>query len=245
MKMNVATLMIIHQPSPATFALFDRLILLSKGRCLFSDLCSNLSPFYKTNYDENVPVDTAIADDLVAKASAYNLSNEEEGSNFYKCNSIDLAVENQSPNSSATESTINVDEISGCSTLFKLFVVFHRNLINHYVRNKANVGARIGSYSSLAVIIGAVFWQVGITDSDRGLTYEEANILLRSTLFLMNVSYLLPFSTIPVFFADKRFFAAESALGLYPTWMYGMSQVSSTKEARNYGEYTAFLHKPC
>ena len=41
----------------------------------------------------------------------------------------------------------------------------------------------------------------------------------------MNLSYLLPFSTIPVFFAEKKFLAAESALGLYPSWMYGMSQV--------------------
>jgi len=223
--MNVATLMIIHQPSPATFALFDRLILLSKGRCLFSDLCTNLSSFYEKNYDENVPADYEIADDLVAKASAYDLSNEEEDSIFYKCSSIRcgsiyLAVDEQLPNTS----TLDVDVISGCSTFFKLFVVFHRNLINQYIRNTTNVGARIGSYSGLAMVIGAVFWQVGITNSDRGLTYEEATLLLRSTLFLMNVSYLLPFSTIPVFFADKKFFAAESALGLYPPWMYGVSQ---------------------
>lgn len=112
------------------------------------------------------------------------------------------------------------------STFFKLFVIFQRNLVNQYIRNITNVGARLASYSGLSIIIGAVFWKVGITDSDRGLTYEEADLVLRSTLFLMNVSYLLPFSSIPVFFADKKFLAAESALGLYPTWMYGMSQVS-------------------
>ena len=141
--MNVATLMIIHQPSPATFALFDRLILLSKGRCLFSDVCTNISSFYENNYDENVPADYEIADDLVAKASAYDLSNEEEDNNFYKCGRIYLAVEEQLPNTS----TLDEDIISGCSTFFKLFVVFHRNLINQYIRNTTNAVARIGSYS--------------------------------------------------------------------------------------------------
>lgn len=76
-KMRVATLIIIHQPSPDTFALFDSLILLSKGRCLFSDSCSNLSTFYESNYDENIPINTALADDLIIKASNYVPTNDD------------------------------------------------------------------------------------------------------------------------------------------------------------------------
>ena len=41
----------------------------------------------------------------------------------------------------------------------------------------------------------------------------------------MSISYLLPFATIPVFVTDKKFFAAESALGLYSSWMYGVSEL--------------------
>ncbi len=224
-KRRVATMIIIHQPSPDTFALFDQLILLSKGRCLFSDSCSNLQAFYESNYDENLPLNTMIADDLVAKASGYDLSNEEEGSNFYKCD-VDLSYNPQDvAGSTKLDPAAKSDTKSNDAMAFKLFVVFRRNMVNQYIRNITNVGARLASYSLLAAIIGAVFWRVGITESDRGLTFGEADILLRAALFLMNVSYLLPFSTIPVFFADKKFFAAESALGLYPAWMYGMSQV--------------------
>ena len=217
-NMQVATLIIIHQPSPDVFALFDRLILLSKGRFLFSDSCSNLSAFYGSNYDENVPSDAVIANDLVAKASRFDLSNEDAGVNYYK-GDMDQSYYH------SINCIYSTDHERDGGLIFKLAVLFRRNLINQYIRNIPNVAARLGSYSGLALIIGTVFWQVGSTASERGLNYVEANLVLRSNLFLMNVSYLLPFSTIPVFFADKKFLAAESALGLYPAWMYGMSQV--------------------
>jgi len=120
------------------------------------------------------------------------------------------------------------DDLPTCAghKFFKLSILFRRNLLNQYVRNITNVVARLLSYSGLSAIIGMVFWRVGATDSNAGLTFQEADILLRANLFLMNISYLLPFSTIPVFYADKRFLAAESALGLYPKRMYGISQVS-------------------
>ena len=81
--MNVSSMIIIHQPDPETFALFDRLILLSKGRCLFSDSCSNLHTFYENNYDEALPQEFFLAGDLVVKASAYDVSNEDD-ENYYK-----------------------------------------------------------------------------------------------------------------------------------------------------------------
>lgn len=234
-KMHVATLIIIHQPSPDTFALFDSLILLSKGRCLFSDSCSNLSTFYRSNYDENIPTNAVLADDLIVKASAYDPSDDNAMRMIDPniCEDFSAPVGGSSSNISlVVDGNDNLNFTSISRAFFKLFVIFHRNLVNQYIRNITNVGARLASYSGLSLIVGAVFWKVGITDSDRGLTFEESNMVLRTTLFLMNVSYLLPFSTIPVFFADKKFLAAESALGLYPTWMYGMSQVSCIHSLR-------------
>lgn len=77
------------------------------------------------------------------------------------------------------------------------------------------------------MIIGNVFWKVGVTHPDRGLTYKEANVVMRSTSFLMNVSYQLPSSIASVSFADKKVLAAEgAALGLYLAWMHGMSELN-------------------
>ena len=239
-KLHVATLIIIHQPSPEIFELFDRLILLSKGRCVFSGDCSSLPTFYETNFGEKMPEKSVIANDLIVKASSYHLTTIDRERNYNKdddknrlgslqtsdANTCEIDVEsNRYGSSDRVGQRVDLPTSAG-HTFFKLSTLFRRNLLNQYVRNITNVVARLLSYGGLAAIIGMVFWRVGATDSNAGLTFQEADILLRANLFLMNVSYLLPFSTIPVFYADKRFLAAESALGLYPTWMYGISQVS-------------------
>mmetsp|Transcript_2694 Transcript_2694/g.4183 ORF Transcript_2694/g.4183 Transcript_2694/m.4183 type:complete len:564 (-) Transcript_2694:216-1907(-) len=219
-KQHVASMVIIHQPNPEVFALFDRLILLSKGRCMFSGPCQDLSTFYETNYDEALPVDAVIADDLIAKASVLDTASSLQLKSHYRGKLVDiLQLDDQF-------SVIDIDDVlSPPSALWKLFVIFQRNLTNHYIRNVANVGARLISYALLSATVGTIFWKVGNTDSSRGLDYNEAELVVRVTTFLMNISYLLPFATIPIFVGDKKFLAAEIAIGLYSPWMYGVSQV--------------------
>ena len=109
--------------------------------------------------------------------------------------------------------------------IMEMILVHYSSSILYSIATLSTSTSRLGSYSDLAVVIGTVFWQVGITNSKKGITYDEINIMLWATSFLMNVSYILPFSTIPVFFADKKFFDAESVLGLYLAWIYGVIQV--------------------
>lgn len=214
---RVATIIIIHQPNPKVFALFDRLILLSKGRCLFSGPCTQLSTFYKTNFKETVPEYENLADDLLAKASSFDpLKNS-----FWYTGELSC----QSKYPVETRKMASFDDEASPSILWKLFTVFRRNLTTQYIRNITNAVARLASYGMLSALIGAIFWKVGEPTSGGGLTYEEASFVVRTTTFLLNVSYLLPFATIPVFVCDKRFFAAESAIGLYSPWMYGVSQL--------------------
>lgn len=78
------------------------------------------------------------------------------------------------------------------------------------------------------LLISKIFNKVGDSSSDpndKGLTFEEASLIARSDTFLLNMPYLLPLSTISVFVGNKRFFAAESALGLYLSWIYGASGI--------------------
>lgn len=211
-KQQVASMVIIHQPNPKVFALFDRLILLSRGRCMFSGSCTSLSTFYETNYDEAIPMNVSLADDLITKASAFDVSH-------------DLAYEGEVDTTETTMPSGLDHHFSRPSRLGKLLTVFDRNLKNQYIRNVTNVGARLASYSAVSFIVGMIFWQTGVPSSGTDITFEDAGLLVRASTFLMNVPYLLPFTTIPVFVGDKRFFAAESALGLYAPWMYGLSQV--------------------
>lgn len=211
-------MLIIHQPSPEVFSLFDRLILLSKGKCLFSDSCENLGTFYERNYDEGIPTTSNIAEDLLAKASVYDDSTFQGRLPFSGKELFDGPQEMVTSDSSQFHHTPP-------SSIFKLFTVFQRNLLNHYVRNIANIAVRLSCYSLLSIVIGLIFWKVAEPSTDRGLTFEEAELVVRMHTFILNVSYLLPFATIPLFVGDKRFFAAESALGLYSPWMYCVAEV--------------------
>ena len=49
-------------------------------------------------------------------------------------------------------------------------------------------------------------------------------MLLGAFAFIIQISYLLPFAMIPIFWADKAFYVSESALGLYESWAYCLSQ---------------------
>ncbi|GFH47256.1 predicted protein [Chaetoceros tenuissimus] len=128
-------------------------------------------------------------------------------------------------NGEGTERT-DLESYAQPPTYWKLATVFKRNLKNQYISNIANVVGRLASYSILSILIGWIFFQVGegANSASDGLTFTEADLLIRTNIFVLNVSYLLPFSSIPVFVGDKRFFVAESALGLYSPWMYGLSQ---------------------
>jgi len=97
LKLHVATLIIIHQPSPEIFELFDRLILLSKGRCIFSGDCSSLPTFYETNFGEKIPEKSAIANDLIVKASSYHLTNVDRERLFNKGDDKDHLGSLQTP----------------------------------------------------------------------------------------------------------------------------------------------------
>jgi len=219
-KQNVASMVIIHQPSPMVFSLFDNLILLSSGHCIYSGSCENLSTFYETNYDEARPMDAYIADDLITKASAFDTAHP-----LAYTGDSDIGLDEKEQASSFLELPLYQPPSWG----FKLMVVFNRNLTNQYIRSITNVCARILSYSLLSLLVGAIFYKVGdhnsSTSHNNGLTFEEAGLIASTDTFLMNISYLLPFSTIPVFVCDKKFFAAESALGLYSPWIYGVSQI--------------------
>ena len=231
---NVASVVIIHQPSAKVFKLFDNLFLLAKGRPVFAGSLDDLTEFYERNHDEALPADSDLADDLILKATAFaSTANEDHwsgtfGSEHTTAVEDDCEVKGDDMNAENKE----LEAYAQPPALWKLITVFNRNLKNQYISNVANVVGRLASYGLLSVLIGGIFFHVGNGSKDRdadsvfnGLTFEEAGLVVRTDIFILNVSYLLPFSTIPIFVGDKRFFVAESALGLYSAWMYGLSQV--------------------
>ena len=123
-------MVIIHQPDPETFALLIAWFYCPRGAL--------------TNNGELQPVDYKVATDLILKALSfdtimiYPFKGEQVKEIDFETSQhqeeIDLAL------------PLNVKDEAGLP--WKLFVVSQRNLMNQYVRNIANVVARLGSYSA-------------------------------------------------------------------------------------------------
>ena len=54
----------------------------------------------------------------------------------------------------------------------------------------------------------------------------ESLVFSGAGIFLTQIYYLLPFCQISTFFFDKNLFASESSIGLYPTWIYYLCQIT-------------------
>lgn len=132
--------------------------------------------------------------------------------------------------------------------------------MNHYVRNVTNLLARLMIYGLVAVLLGAVFWEIAkVEDGSESLSPTQAqaslwvnylysyrwNEFYPSLIYVLQtppvalcswyvysgagicitqVFYLIPFTQVSTFFFDKNLFASESSIGLYPAWIYSLSQ---------------------
>ena len=70
-----------------------------------------------------------------------------------------------------------------------------------------------------------VFWKIAQTEDNQALSPDQAQIVLGAGLFAIQSLVLLPFAQVSTFFFDKKLFAAESSIGLYPAWIYSLSQL--------------------
>ena len=98
--------------------------------------------------------------------------------------------------------------------------------MNHYVRNITNLFARVLLYGVTALLLGCVFWKIAETDGDQPLSYDQTQAVLGAGTFLIQILYLLPYCQISTFFFDKKLFASESSIGLYPAWIYSLCQIT-------------------
>ena len=226
MNMNAAAVVVIHQPSYEVFSHFDRLILLSKGKCVYSGKVDKIPSFYN-QIGRSLPEEKyLIPNDLLSAASRWD-------ENKYVLNKIwiyeDKYVLNENPNELAETCGVkllqDIKARKKPTVLLQVKTVLIRQLMNHYVRNVTNLCARVMIHGATSALLGCVFWKIADTEDGQTLTPEQAQATFGAGIFLTQVFYLLPFAQISTFFFDKKLFAAESSIGLYPAWIYSFSQL--------------------
>mmetsp|Transcript_3698 Transcript_3698/g.6058 ORF Transcript_3698/g.6058 Transcript_3698/m.6058 type:complete len:752 (+) Transcript_3698:180-2435(+) len=213
-KLNAAAVVVIHQPSYEVFNHFDRLVLLSKGKCIYANEVDKISLFYdeigRTEPDER----HLVPSDVLQAAAKWD-------ENEYK-------LKEQNDPLLQTCGAAMLQDIKNRkkpSVLLQLKTVLFRQMMNHYVRNMTNLFARVMIYGLTVLLLGAVFWQIADTEGGQSLSLVQARATFGAGIFLTQIFYLLPFGQISTFFFDKKLFAAESSIGLYPAWVYGISQL--------------------
>lgn len=236
---DVSAAVIIHQPDGYVFETFNRLILLHHGECIFSNDVSRIKELYRRRFRapmpssmHEIPLDLLrrIKDPIECGSAPLEeaVLEEDQDSGSIECGFAPLEKDQDSGSIECGVASLEEDQESGSVWTatkqvraihvpfhWQLATVFHRNLLNHYVRNVTNVPARLLCYTACSLLDGAIFFRVG---------ENQSNSVIGAFTFIILISYLLPFATIPIFVHDKKFFLCERGLGLYSPWVYCISQ---------------------
>ncbi|KAI4775479.1 putative ABC transporter [Aureobasidium sp. EXF-3400] len=204
----------IHQPSAATFQLFDKLLLLSQGQTCYFGAISKVSSYFSnlglpvpklmnpsehildltnTDFDlEDNDEDTA-AQRLLTIQSEWKAHNEEHRVVASSLEKSEFFAGSQGPGL-AHNLGIPV------TLLHRLFLKSYRDIVAYWIR--------VAMYLGLAIMMGTVWLRLSTTQKD---IQSFVNALFFGSAFLsfMAVAY------VPAFLEDRAIFVKERANGLY------------------------------
>ena len=216
-KHNLIVVASIHQPSTSTFAMFDKLLLLSRGTIAYSGRISEVQPHFEScglpippymNPAEFVIdfVNTDFARDTSEVDQQLNMVN----TSWHK-SPLATATVSELAGEIARDSEENVlepgpeEDTPGIIAISAALV--HRSFIRSY-RDVVAYGIRIAMYMGLAIMMGTVWLRLSPT---QGNIHSFINAIFFGGAFMsfMAVAY------IPSFLEDRALFMKERANGLY------------------------------
>ncbi|KAI5250470.1 putative ABC transporter [Aureobasidium subglaciale] len=203
----------IHQPSAATFQLFDKLLLLSQGQTCYFGTVSGVAPYF-SNLGMPVPELMNHSEHIL------NLTNTDfdpeagEIDTITQCLAIQTAWKTHEDDihivASAQEKDDAFVNLQGPGLVHNLGVpitLLHRLFLKSY-RDIVTYWIRVAMYMGLAIMMGTVWLQLSTIQKD---IQSFVNALFFGSAFLsfMAVAY------VPAFLEDRAIFAKERANGLY------------------------------
>jgi hypothetical protein len=157
----------IHQPSSDIFESFDHLILMNKGRIMYQGAVAAVDEYFGAR-EHPLPPKYNPADWIMIVAQSVS-EDELESQGFFEKdpNLLDEASKEALPGNADGKHV-------GYST--QLGLLLKRDLLS-LKRDKQILGARLMLTSFMALLMGAIFWQVGESDSANftvSCTFAEA-----------------------------------------------------------------------
>lgn len=203
----------IHQPSTATFDLFDNLLLLSAGQTCYNGSLQSIKPYFEAR-GSPLPLYVNPAEFLLDASSA-DFSHDEAESQArveklqsdWRTSSMQEEIETFI-NQSSGDKAFQVDKAGSRSGFLNVtLALLHRSFIKSY-RDVVAYGIRFAMYIGLAIMMGTVWLRLPTTQSS---IQPFTNAIFFGSAFMsfMAVAY------VPSFLEDRATFVKERANGLY------------------------------
>lgn len=216
-KHNLMVVSSIHQPSTSTFAMFDKLLLLSHGNTAYSgpvkdvqsffDSCGFPIPLYMNPAEFIIDfVNTDFArnrGEVINQLEMVTGTWQRSGLHAEKMNHIAREISHGDPSPQET----NSNEQIGAHWFAIVIALIHRNFIKSY-RDIIAYGIRIAMYMGLAVMMGTVWLRLDASQ-DNLQAFTNAIFFGGAFMSFMAVAY------IPAYLEDRAIFMKERANGLY------------------------------
>ncbi|KAF2091424.1 ATP-binding cassette transporter-like protein [Saccharata proteae CBS 121410] len=218
-KSNIVVIASIHQPSSATFELFDKLLLLSQGQTVYNgpvaqvreyfDALGFPTPLY-TNPAEHILelINTDFSSDRIKAAGRLdNLQTTWKTCANASALTQEITAESSHANEKRLSSPTSDPSTPTANPLLIPLTLTHRSFIKSY-RDVIAYGIRIFMYLGLAILMGTVWLRLSPTQTNIQ-AYTNAIFFGGAFMSFMAVAY------IPSFLEDLSLFLKERANGLY------------------------------
>ena len=210
-RYNLLVVASIHQPSTATFQLFDKLLLLSQGKtCYYGPVTKVPSYFESSGFP--IPLHTNPAEHLLSITNKdFSQDSEEAQKQLDSIHSIWKEYHHTALLIPEQEETkiiaASEDKSTGPNTFIITVTLLHRMFIKSY-RDVVAYGIRIAMYIGLAIMMGTVWLRL---DTDQASIQPFINAIFFGSAFMsfMAVAY------VPAFLEDHATFVKDRANGLY------------------------------
>lgn len=225
---NRTVICTIHQPSIATFNLFDKLLLLAKGRIIYFGSVSKVTDYFTNSvFQFNFKTNSNPADFVVAIAGGFvpdNQGNQVSGdqlADYYSHNAKTFDISYSIDNSNLHIENEEVEEVVGdyiTSTKNQAITLLSRNLLKTKRDRRATVVTAF-RHIIVGLFYGSLYFNInGGTDPS---SYSNRLGLFFFTLMFMVIGHQ---QSIPALLEDRLIFYRERGSKSYGPFTYWISQ---------------------
>ena len=204
----------IHQPSTTTFELFDKLLLLSRGRATYNGHVADVRDYF-ASLGYEMPLYTNPAEYILQLVNTDFEMDQKKPAGLldhlhaaWAQSRQSAAITSEIANEKSNSATLSTDLTHYSANPFLLpLTLMHRSLIKSY-RDIVAYGIRIAMYMGLALMMATVWLRLEPTQSNIG-AFTNAIFFGGAFMSFMAVAY------IPAYLEDLHLYTKERANGLY------------------------------